>query len=71
MTRANLSKLKKLDLDMRRWSMDFDRRWAKAERDRKAFAKSLSDPKVSDREWEKLKRRAGIRTAGASRRKPT
>lgn len=61
MTRTNLMKLKKMDQDLRRWSMDFDRRWAKAERDRKAFAKSLSDPKVSDREWKKLKRRAGIR----------
>ena len=54
-------KWKKFDQDMRRWSTDFDRRWAKAERDLKVFAKSLSDPKVSDREWEALKRRVGIR----------
>lgn len=61
MTRANLMKWKKFDQEMRRRSAEFDRRWAKAERDLKVFAKSLSDPKVSDREWEKLKRRAGIR----------
>lgn len=67
MMRAWSTKWEKFDQDTRRWSADFDRRWAKAEQDLKAFKKSLSDPRVSDREWEALKRRAGIRPRQAPR----